>query len=218
MFPITKASISYQLVILFLRQVVEFLKIVWGCFHKPYETYRTLSLYSYSHQVFFIILLIFFYALMASLAKIGIHQGVMNIFFSSGKAVFVAMFTYFIFLTLLFATGKIFKGRGSVLTLITLWSFSLLPTFCWFLASTFLFVLLPPPRTMSLFGQFFSLIFIAFSISCFIWKGILYYLTLRFGLKLDVLKIGYITILIAPILIIYAITLYKLGISKVPFI
>lgn len=219
MTPAANTNFSYQLlIILFFRQFIEFMRLVWGCINKPYETYRKLSHYTYHYQVVFLLFLLLFYALTVGTIKAGIHNGVLNIAFKSGEITFTSIVSYFFSVFILYSAARFLKGNGSLLNIATLWAFSLLPTLVWFLGSSFSYFLLPPPRTPSLPGQFFSAIFIAFSLGCLIWKCILYYLTLRFGMKLDALKILLVTTLVTPIFMMYSLLFYKLGIFKVPFI
>lgn len=195
------------------KQVFVFLKLCWGCLNKPYETYRKLSLYSFSHQLIFILFIMVLYFLAASTIKEGLADGKLNIVVASFKATLVTLFTFLVTATTLYLLGKLFTGKGSFFTFLTLWSFTLLPTLAWFLVTAAFYVLLPPPRTTSISGQVFSAFFIAFSIGCLIWKLILYYLTLRFSLRLGTIKITAVSLIVGPLLVIYALLFYK-----VPFI
>lgn len=84
--------------------------------------------------------------------------------------------------------------------------------------TSFLYVLLPPPRTESVLGIGFSFLYLTMSAILFFWKIELYYLTLRFGLKLDLFRIIAVTSVILPILIGYSFIMYRLGILRVPFL
>lgn len=205
-------------IILFVKKSVEFLKIVWGTIQKPYQTFRSLSFTKPFNQLFFIGLLILIYLLLSTFAKEGLTTNPFFLTKSIIKAGIALSFTFLISATSIFLVGKLFGGIGYLSSLILLWAFSLLPTLSWFLLSTIFYVLIPPPRTMSVKGQIFSLLFLSFSLACFFWKGILYYLTLRIGLKLKATKIFLVSLVIFPLGALYAFILLKLGIFSVPFI
>ena len=114
--------------------------------------------------------------------------------------------------------GRLVGGRGSIAALALAWAYTLVPTTVWFLATSLLYVLLPPPRTTSVLGITFSIVFLIFSITLFWWKLTLAYLTLRFGLKLDLAKILVVAAFSLPILAAYSVGMYRMGIFKVPFL
>lgn len=203
---------------LLLVYVGGLIKTGWGCLNKPYETYRALSLYRYELNLLAIAAATFIYGVFAAVAKYGLLFGIIHFSKSFFYSVTLFMMTFWFAVTSIYVVGKLFKGEGSLSKIIVLWSFSLLPTLVWFFGSAFLYMLIPPPRTISWYGQIFSVIFIAFSIGCLMWKGILYYLTLRFGMRLDALRIAFISAIILPLWTIYSVALYKFGIFKVPFI
>lgn len=97
-------------------------------------------------------------------------------------------------------------------------SYSLLPTLIWFLSTSILYIFLPPPRTFSLLGKGFSILFIAYSLSLLIWKFILVYLAVRFSSKLNFFRIIYMIIFFLIWFIPYSIFLYQFKIFRIPFI
>ena len=106
----------------------------------------------------------------------------------------------------------------SLRTVFATWIYSYVPTILWFVITAIFYALLPPPRTTSYLGQAFSIVFITLSIGLFLWKLLLYYLTMRLALKLDFKKIIIASLFIFPIGILYSLLMYKLGIFRVPFI
>jgi len=64
----------------------------------------------------------------------------------------------------------------------------------------------------------FSAIFLVFSTVLFFWKVMLTYLTLRFGMRLDLGRIIVVFGVVGGIMLFYSIGMYKLGIFKIPFI
>ncbi len=201
-----------------LAALIEFGGYLIGSVHLPYQTFRAISYRRpYIHFVF-IGGLIILYLMLSSLAKGSLRA---NPFFLT-KSLLIAgvaiSFSYIFTSFLIYSVAGIFKKKGRLAVFMLLWSFSLLPTLAWFLITTIFYVLLPPPRTYSLKGQLFSGIFLTFSIACFFWKGILYYLSLRIGLLLTAKKIMIVSWIILPVIFVYAYILYRLGIFGVPFI
>ncbi len=97
-------------------------------------------------------------------------------------------------------------------------AYTMFPTLTWFFANSIFFVLLPPPRTLSIPGKVFSIFFIAFSLSLLAWKLILFYLAIRFSSGMRFTRILYIILLYLCLVIPYSILLYHLRISRIPFI
>jgi hypothetical protein len=64
----------------------------------------------------------------------------------------------------------------------------------------------------------YSLVYLLFSAVLFFWKAELYYLTLRFGMRLALKQILYVTVVFVPILCIYSVGMYHFGIFRIPFI
>ena len=94
---------------------------------------------------------------------------------------------YMVFVLLFIATvmffynfSKPFKKEAHFRSFIFTFSYTLIPTLFWFISNLILFVILPPPRTMSVLGRGFSIFFIAYSVSLLVWKLILVYLAIRF--------------------------------------
>ena len=120
--------------------------------------------------------------------------------------------------SVLFLTGRLFGGTGHVWGVFVSWGYTLIPTFFWFLMTSFFYVVLPPPRQQTPLGVLFSVVFMSLSMLLFFWKGILYYLTLRFGMRLDFPRIMGVSAILFPLGVLYALSMYKLGIFRVPFI
>ncbi len=202
----------------FIRQGVVFSRNVLGCINNPYITYRKLSdPKSRQSHIFFIFLLVFFYFTLTSLIRSGIGNPYLLTYkFNLLTGAFLLGFAGFV--SLYYLSGILFQKNPSLKVLIVLWSYSLLPTVFWFFLTSLLYIALPPPRTFSIPGKIFTIFFTASSISLAIWKGILYYLTLRFGLKFDLIRIILTTILIIPLIILYSFKMYQWGIFRIPFI
>ncbi len=90
---------------------------------------------------------------------------------------------FFIFVVLLSASRKLRFDQWDVSTVMTVMTYTLIPTMLWFYVSFGLNAILPPPRTPSVFGKSLSLLYIAFSISILFWKIMLSFLAIRFAGK-----------------------------------
>lgn len=206
-----------NLILQLLRTAILFVRNAYNCFNSPYMTYRKLSQERIFGQTVFIILLVFFYFLFISVVRNGLSNPfLLTVKFNS--LILSATVGFLGVIVLLFILGRLFGGKGRIGGVYNLWAFSLLPTLVWFFITSLLYLTLPPPRTLSFWGKFYSVVFAAFSLSVFIWKGILYYLTLRFALKLDLWRILLVTTVLLPILAVFSVGMYRIGIFRIPFI
>lgn len=189
---------------------------------KPYETMRSVSQRTYRTQVGVIALLVYLYFVYAT----AIRSRTLDPVILSSSSLWT--FAYFV-LTFVLVTGYFyvfgyiaqhFKKAKLVeyRTYISLFAYSLVPTILWFFATSTLFVLVPPPRGLTLLGKAFSVIFIVYSITLLLWRFNLLYISLRFALKAK-----FYTILVAIITFClwfgpYSVLMYKHGIFRIPFI
>ena len=204
--------------ITFLRLSLLFTRNVIGCINSPYVTYRNLIEEKTGlKQTGFIFFLVLAYFIFVSLIRLPVRNPYLltlkfNILLVSWLSGFLGI------ILLLYFLGRLVKVQGSFRTIFILWSWSLLPTLTWFFLTSFMFIIFPPPRTLSIWGQLYSLFFIAFSFSLLFWKLILYYLTLRFALRFDLLKIIIVSLMLVPFMVAYSMVMYSLGIFRIPFI
>jgi hypothetical protein len=98
------------------------------------------------------------------------------------------------------------------------WVHTLYPTLLWFYGNLILYCVLPPPRTMSVLGVGFSILYIAFSLSLLVWKVILVYLSIRFSSRVQLYRIMYYFLLYLALCVPLWIFLYHIGISRIPFV
>lgn len=202
---------SLKLLILFGRNSV-------GCVNSPYITYRRLAEEKTdARQSVYILMLSLGYFAFAAFVRSGFRNPYLltmkynSLFLGAGAAFFLMVF-------FLFLSGKVFKKKTRLPALILLWSYTILPTLTWFFFTSLMYLLVPPPRTLSLWGKMYSVFFISFSFAVLLWKIILAYLTLRFGLQLDLWRIGIITAVLTPIVAGYSILMYRMGIFRIPFL
>ncbi len=182
---------------------VQFSRNLVGMVTRPYETYRRI-------------------VDKGTLWELPYIASLLAIYFASTKRFVVLASatgaTFFLVVGLLWFIGKFVGGKGELGKLGLAWGYTLIPTVSWFLVTSLLYVLLPPPRTERWQGIVFSIFYLVFSATLFFWKGMLAYLTLRFGLKLDLKKIVLVCAIGVPILGAYSVFMYRLGIFRVPFL
>ncbi|MCX6793849.1 MAG: YIP1 family protein [Candidatus Gottesmanbacteria bacterium] len=168
--------------------LVDFGRNVIGLVTRPYETCRRIVDRGGFGELLYVAILLAMYFAFASLVKVAAFRP----FLLSRQFIVLsaATGTTYIFVVCLFWTaGKLVGAQGKFKGLAVLWGYSLLETLMWFLATSILYVLLPPPRTTSTAGVAFSILFLIFSATLFFWKATIAYLTLRFGLRLNLGKI-----------------------------
>ncbi len=188
-----------------------------GVVTRPYETYRRIASGATGGELLYLggILGVYF-----SLASI-VTSTAFRPFLLTKQFVLLgssAAATYLVAVFSLFFAARLFGGKGRIRSLALSWAYTLLPTVVWFLATSLLSVILPPPRTQSIAGIAFSLVFLVFSATLFWWKLTLAYLALRFSMKLDLAHIALTVAVSSPVIAGWSYLLYRWGIFKVPFI
>lgn len=130
----------------------------------------------------------------------------------------LTVFHYLITVFFFYFTTGFFHKNNMLSSFAFSIAYTLIPTLIWFITNSFLYVLLPPPRTTSTLGKTFSLLYIAYSVSLLLWKFILTYLAIRFSSKQNVFRVIYVMILYLVMFIPYAVFLYLMGLFRIPFI
>lgn len=176
----------------------------------PYKTMRKLSLNFDYYQLVIIFLIIFSYFKFAYFLKDKPYPATV-IFL-------IFLINFFLTIGFFYFLARIFKTPLSLSSFLFTFSYSLFPTLIWFGVTSILYIMLPPPRTMSILGRGFSIFFIAFSLSLLAWKIILVFLSLRFSLRLSFYQIVYFFILYLLWFLPYSILLYYLRFFRIPFI
>lgn len=200
-----------------LKLFILFTKNLALVINAPYVAFRKLGKGEDVGQTGFIFAIALLYFAFASL----IRQGLSNPYLLTlefNKLVFFSSINFLLSIVLLYQVGKMFGGKGTISSIFLSWSYTLLPTITWFFITSLMYIFLPPPRTLSTPGKLFSIAFIAISLTLLFWKLVLYYLTLRFSFKLDLLRIIGVSIVLAPFICIYGIGMYRLGVFRIPFI
>lgn len=194
-----------------------FVKTSIGLVTRPYETMRRTVDRGGFGELIYVGLLMAIYFAIASLVKVAAFRPFLLtrefMVLASATAV-----TYVLAVSLFWGAGKLVGAEGKFKGLAVSWGYSLLPTLTWFLATSLLYVILPPPRTTSVAGVLFSMLFLIFSVTLFFWKATIAYLTLRFGLRLGLWKILLVFGMTLPVLGFYSYGMYRLGIFRIPFL
>lgn len=200
-----------------LLYFVTFLKECFGVLNSPYQTIRKISQEKPIFPIFAFLIMMWFYLAFGVVVKNGLHTGPLFLTFNLGKLFYAIVVTYIFVSSVIYWVGKSFGKTGSARAVFTTWIFSYLPTIIWFFMTTLLYFFFPPPRTLSPLGQIFSVLFLFSSIGLLFWKIIIYFLTLRFCLSLNIWQTIRATLVIVPILIGYFLLLNRMGIFKIPF-
>ncbi len=196
---------------------VAFGRILIGLILRPYETYRTIAGHSRWRELYSTGLLIGINFAIASVVKVAAFRP----FLLTRQFVILwlaALGSYAVIVSALWFAGAILKVRIEKRALMISWGYTLLPTVIWFLVTSILYVILPPPRTTSFLGIAFSAFFIIFSVTLLWWKIMLSYLTVRFVLKVDLQRSIVACAIVLPVAAAYSVLMYYWGIFKVPFI
>lgn len=196
---------------------IAFGRTMVGIIIRPYETYRRIVERGSIWELFYIGFLLVCYFAVASLVKTAAFRP----FLLTRQFVVLAAAagaTYMAVIGMIWIIGRKLKGKGTLAGIAVAWGYTLVPTLVWFLTTSLLYVFLPPPRTTSFAGVLFSGLYLVFSATLFFWKLTLGYLTLRFGMKLDLAKILVVAAISVPLLAAYSVVMYRMGIFRVPFL
>lgn len=196
---------------------IAFGRTILGIIIRPYETYRRIIDRGRLLELFYIGFLLAAYFAVAGLVKEASFRPFLltKQFLVLGTA---AGASFFLVSGTLFFVGTLVGGKGAFRKFLLAWGYTMIPTVFWFLATSILYVLIPPPRTTGALGITFSIVYLVFSATLFFWKIVLGYLSLRFGLRLDLGKIAVVAAVSVPIFTVYSVAMYRLGIFKVPFL
>lgn len=98
------------------------------------------------------------------------------------------------------------------------WIYSYVPTLLWFLITAGLFALLPPPRGNTFLGMVFTFVYLTICFGLFLWKGVLFVLTLKLAGRLTMKQIFKASMIVAPAMLLYSELMYLWGVFRVPFV
>lgn len=177
-----------------------------GLLFTPYKTMRTISVDGKRNELTWI----YFFSILYFLLSGNVRAELWGI----GTMIALVLFSVSFF-SLLPTTEAI---HNKWTTIFITWTYTLFPTLLWFYTTLAFYIILPPPRTTSIWGMLFSIFYIAFSVSLLAWKLILVYLSIRFSLRAHVYRVLFYILIYMTISIPIWITLYRLGMSRVPFV
>ncbi len=195
---------------------VSFARNVIGLIIRPYETCRRIAERSSLGELIFIALLLALYFATASFVRAPSFR----VFFLTRHFATLALATggtFIVVVALFWLIGSFVGATGRPRGFLLAWAYTLVPTLLWFLVTSLLYVIIPPPRTARPLGIFFSVLYVSFSATLLFWKVTLGYLAIRFGMRLSLGKILIVTGIVLPILGLYSIGMYRMGIFRVPF-
>ncbi|MDZ7345131.1 MAG: hypothetical protein ONA90_11530, partial [candidate division KSB1 bacterium] len=185
--------------------------------YAPYPAYRTIVEKGKMGELLFIWTICGAYFALASLIKAESFRP-----FLMTKHVLVlltgAFLGYALVVFLLWMFAICLKKRFLIKGLAIAWGYTLIPTVAWFFFTSFSYLLIPPPRTETALGILFSFFYLVVSSVLLFWKVELCYLTLRFGLRVDLIRSVGVFMVIIPFVIIYSLVMYRVGVFRVPFL
>ena len=178
----------------------------------PYKTIRSIARDDDMIQLALIILSIGGYFYIAD--KLRQYEHHPFLLFSLTMMHFLLTVGFFTLLRMTTTNEKEIKIKPALLT----FGYALIPTLVWFLTNSWLYYLLPPPRTVSLLGKGFSILYISFSIAILLWKVITMYLAVRQVTRFTFYRIIYSILLYVACMIPYSLFLYSLRLFRIPFL
>ncbi len=183
----------------------------------PYEAMRRIAERGKIGELLFVGLLLALYFAISSLVRVSAFRPFLltRQFMVLFNATLVG---YILSVLALWFGGKLVGSSGTLSRLAIAWGYTLVPTVFWFLATSLLYVVLPPPRTTSPQGIALSVLFLLFSSVLLFWKGMLSYLAIRFSLRLALPKILVVLCVALPAWTAYTVAMYRLGVFRVPFL
>jgi hypothetical protein len=200
-----------------LSASIYWLRSTTGLLLKPYETMRKIVGRSNVLEMIPIALLVLCYFLVASLVKTPSFRPYL---LTKHFVVLVSASAlgYIVINGTIMIVARIAKRSIDPKSLMVSWGYTLTPTVLWFLITSLLYVILPPPRTTAVAGMVFSGLYLLFSSALFFWKIMLLYLVLRFTLKAQMPLLLATGVSIVVAVFSYSLFMYTMGIFKVPFI
>ena len=194
-----------------------FTKNIIGIITRPYETCRHIVDRGTPAELVYIAALLVIYFSIASMVKISAFRP----FLLTRQFVLLAVatgLTYCVTVAAFWIGSRIMHATGTLKGFAIIWGYSLVPTLVWFVVTSILYIVLPPPRTTSIEGVIFSLLFLVFTATLFLWKATIVYLAVRFGFRLALGKVILLYVIVTPFVGAYSYGMYRLGIFRVPFL
>lgn len=210
-----KAFIHY--VSLFITSCILVIRNTSLLIVSPYKTMRGLVKETDRVQIVILFALVYIYFMFAHTVRMRtLHPFIISL--GSTPPFLIFLVNFFLVIGFFTVLSQWLGYKTTVTSLVFSFAYSLIPTLIWFFTTSFLFLLVPPPRTASNLGLSFSLVFTAFSVMMLLWRIQLLYLSLRFATKAPFYRLVYLMFLFGLWFIPYSYLMYYLGIFRVPFI
>lgn len=178
---------------------------------QPYKTMRSISQHTQTTELGIIYLFIAAYFHWAHMVRPFFYPPLF-LFFLVGVITYLSV----VFYSRLAAI--IGSKQTDLMPYVNTLSYAFVPTLLWFTGNSFLYVILPPPRTLSANGKLFSIVFVTLSVSMLLWKVMVWYLALRFSTRFKATRVIYLMLLYLCLLMPYMVGMYYLGVFRVPFV
>ena len=189
-----------------------------GLIFAPYKTLRKVARENDKLQLLIIFVLVYLYFIYANI----IRSRTIHPFIISAKTsanIFFFILTFFLVTGFFYIAAVILLPRQQQYrAYLNTFAYSLLPTYLWFIVTSTLYLILPPPRTASFPGLALSGIFFIFSLTVFFWRINLLYLSVRFSSKMSFYQIIFVLVIFSFWFIPYCYFLYQLKLFRIPFI
>ncbi|PIZ64949.1 hypothetical protein CO051_04580 [Candidatus Roizmanbacteria bacterium CG_4_9_14_0_2_um_filter_39_13] len=189
-----------------------FFSRIFRLIFSPYKTMRSIAEDDDVVQLILIIVSIGGYYYIADNLRQYFHHPI--VLFGLTTLHFLLTVGFFVFLRMSTKNSSQVKIKPALL----LFGYALIPTLVWFLVNSWLFYLLPPPRTISFLGKGFSILYISFSLAILFWKVIVMYLAVRYVTRFTFFRIVYSMVLYLACVIPYSLFLYSLRLFRIPFL
>lgn len=184
---------------------------------RPYETCRRIAREGSAWELVFVAVVLSVYFAFASMVKTAAFRPYLLtkhfVILSLASAV-----SAFLVAGALWFASVLVGGAGSFKRFLIAWGYTLIPTVLWFLMTSVLYVVLPPPRTERLAGIAFSVLYIVMSTALLLWKIILAYLSVRFVMRLPLWRIVIAFAMAGPFIALYGAATYAMRIFRIPFL
>ncbi|CAN5219392.1 hypothetical protein BH09PAT2_BH09PAT2_03340 [soil metagenome] len=178
----------------------------------PYKTMRKISFETDYFQIILLFGCVCVYFYFANILRQYHYEPIilfiLTVFHYLGSVLF------FHFIATIFSKDKQLSMKPFLFTLM----YSMIPTLIWLGVNSSLYLILPPPRTFSLLGGAFSVVYISFSLAMLVWKVILEYLAIRFASKMPFYQVVYALILYFVMVGPYFFWMYAMNFFRIPII
>jgi len=194
------------------------LKNILGTFTHPYLTWKHISREKYILPS----LLMLIISLLVFSLRAPLKEGLPDSAYTAIATIFINLTTSILGFSLISITiyilARKFQSTASFITLSSTWSYTYIPTIIWFLATQSAYLIIPPPRSASIPGILFTILYLAFSISLLTWKILLLWLTFQVTAQLKPLLAIISTIITTIVVIVYSYFLFRTHLWGIPFL